>query len=172
MNEREEHQDWARQVPGSRSRGPYEDFGWEEGESVLPEFRKPDVHMTAAEFRRMRAERERNREQPEAPEFRWTGGESGSGPERRRGPFYGVGPRGYRRSDERIQDDIVFRLYQHGWIDAREIAVEVSDGVVTLRGIVDDRRQRRLAEDLAAAVLGVIDVNNDLKVRSLLRERQ
>ncbi len=169
MNEREDDQDWTRQVPDFRNRGPYEDYGWESGESVLPEFRKPDVRMTPAEYRQLQAERVRNREQPDASEYREPGR---PGADWRRGPFYGIGPRGYRRSDERIQDDIAYRLYQHGWIDAREIAVEVHDGVVTLRGIVDDRRQRRLAEDLAASVLGVIDVNNDIKVRSLLRERQ
>ena len=36
--------DWANQVPERRLRGPYEDYGWERGESGLPEFRDPSVH--------------------------------------------------------------------------------------------------------------------------------
>lgn len=42
---REGRDDWASQVPAhSQRRGPYEDYGWERGESVLPEFRDPSVH--------------------------------------------------------------------------------------------------------------------------------
>jgi hypothetical protein len=45
MGRREAADDWARQVPRrDRPRGPYEDYGWERGESVLPEFRDPSVH--------------------------------------------------------------------------------------------------------------------------------
>ena len=176
MSEREGEQDWAKQVPETHHRGPYEDYGWEQGESVLPEFRQPDVRMTPGEYRRLQNERARNWERPDAYEYRPQGqrmnSEPGMEPRGQRGEFYGVGPRGYRRSDERILDDIAYRLTQHGWIDARDIVIEVQDGEVTLRGIVDDRRQRRMAEDLAASVMGVIDVNNDLKVRSQLREQQ
>jgi hypothetical protein len=134
------------------------------------------------EVRRMRAEREENWEPPDAPEYYRAENRPSNRmhPGRPRefadtleyGAFYGVGPRGYRRSDERILDDIYFRLYQHGWIDARDVAVEVHDGEVTLRGIVDDRRQRRMAEDVAASVMGVLDINNDLKVRTMLREHR
>ncbi len=182
MFDRDRDQDWAQQVPDRPSRSPYEDYGWEPGESVLPEFRKPDVHMTPEEVRRIRAEREENWETPNAPEYYTPANRPGNrmrpgrpretGAEMDFGPFYGVGPRGYRRSDDRILDDIYFRLLMHGWIDARESAVEVHDGEVTLRGIVDNRRQRRMAEDVAATVIGVVDINNDLKVRTLLRERR
>jgi osmotically-inducible protein OsmY len=50
-------------------------------------------------------------------------------------------------------------------LDAREIAVSVRDGDVTLEGDVEDRRARRLAEDIAAAVPGVRDVFNRLQTR-------
>ena len=36
--------DWASQVPERRWSGPYEDYGWERGESGLAEFRDPSVH--------------------------------------------------------------------------------------------------------------------------------
>ena len=82
------------------------------------------------------------------------------------GRYSGVGPRGYRRSDDRIQDDVNDRLTWHGYVDATDIQVEVNDGVVTLKGMVENRRQKRMAEDAAESVSGVEDVNNQLKLRN------
>jgi osmotically-inducible protein OsmY len=84
---------------------------------------------------------------------------------------YGRGPRGYKRSDERIRDDVCDRLLEHREIDAREVDVHVSDGVVSLDGVVESRRTKRLAEDLAEAVLGVHDVINRLRVEREERDR-
>jgi hypothetical protein len=81
------------------------------------------------------------------------------------GPFTGVGPRGYQRSDERIFEDINERLTQHGQIDASDIEVEVHNGEVTLRGAVDNRRTKRLAEDIIDDIPGVNDIYNQLRVR-------
>jgi hypothetical protein len=50
-------------------------------------------------------------------------------------------------------------------VDASEIEVTVSQGVVTLTGVVEDRSAKRAAEDIAEEVLGVDDVRNELKVR-------
>jgi hypothetical protein len=51
-NRREMGEDWADQVPRrDQPRGPYEDYGWERGESVLPEFRDPSVHEMPYEQR-------------------------------------------------------------------------------------------------------------------------
>jgi hypothetical protein len=80
------------------------------------------------------------------------------------GPQSGRGPKGYKRSDDRIKEDVCDRLGQHGQVDASEIDVSLDDGVVTLEGTVDDRRTKRLAEDAAASVQGVRDVMNHLKV--------
>jgi hypothetical protein len=80
------------------------------------------------------------------------------------GPHAGKGPRGWQRSDERIREDVSDRLEQHGHIDASELDVEVHNGEVTLRGSVDDRRQKRLAEDLVESITGVKDVHNELRV--------
>jgi len=84
---------------------------------------------------------------------------------RSEGPFSGVGPRSYKRSDSRIEEDINDRLTQHGMIDATEIEVSVQNGEVTLRGTVDRREAKRLAEDIAESVFGVKDVNNQIKVK-------
>jgi osmotically-inducible protein OsmY len=53
-------------------------------------------------------------------------------------------------------------LTYHGYLDASEIEVEVTQDEVTLSGTVPDRRSKRLAEDLAASVRGVWDVHNRL----------
>lgn len=80
------------------------------------------------------------------------------------GPYTGRGPRGYRRSDERIREDVCEQLSEHGHLDASDIEVTASDGEVTLAGTVDSRRSKRLAEDLADSVSGVSQVNNTLRV--------
>ena len=81
------------------------------------------------------------------------------------GPFRGRGPKGYTRSDERILDDVNDRLTDDAWIDASDIEVGVTNGVVTLEGTVPDRNQKRRAEDVAADCSGVHDVANRLRVR-------
>lgn len=80
------------------------------------------------------------------------------------GPHTGRGPKGYRRSDERLQEEVSSRLEHHGEVDASEIEVKVEDGTVTLEGKVDDRRTKRLAEECAESVPGVRDVMNCLKI--------
>ena len=83
------------------------------------------------------------------------------------GPFTGVGPRGYRRSDERIMEDVCERLSQHAQVEASEIEVEVSDGEVVLTGTVQDRRTKRMAETSIEAIPGVVDVHNRLRLKGL-----
>jgi hypothetical protein len=81
------------------------------------------------------------------------------------GPYAGLGPRGYRRSDERLREDVCDRLTEHGEVDARDMEVEVSAGEVTLSGTAPTRAQKRLAEDIADAVVGVVEVHNRLRVQ-------
>ncbi|MFS2008342.1 BON domain-containing protein [Azospirillum sp. CT11-132] len=78
--------------------------------------------------------------------------------------YRGVGPRNYRRSDERILEDINERLTDDHHIDASDIGVKVEGGEVTLSGTVEDRAARRRAEDIAESVSGVGHVQNDLRV--------
>ncbi len=86
-----------------------------------------------------------------------------------RGPHRGKGPKGYRRSDERIREDVCECIAETGWVDASDVEVRVQDGEVTLSGTVDERRDKRLLEDLAEDVPGVRDVHNQIRVR---RERE
>jgi hypothetical protein len=85
------------------------------------------------------------------------------------GPHVGKGPKGYHRSAERIREEVIDELTGDPHVDATEIAVEVDRGEVTLTGIVDDRRTKRLAEACADRVEGVRDVHNRLHLRSAAR---
>lgn len=78
--------------------------------------------------------------------------------------FRGRGPKNYQRSDERIREEVCERLTMDHDVDATEIDVQVSSGVVTLDGTVSERRAKRIAEDLAERVYGVSDVQNNLRV--------
>ena len=78
--------------------------------------------------------------------------------------FAGRGPKNYKRSDERIREDVSEALFHHHDIDASEIEVDVKDGLVTLRGEVDDRHTKRLAEDVIENLSGVTDIRNELVV--------
>ncbi len=76
----------------------------------------------------------------------------------------GRGPRGYRRADERIRDDINDRLTDHPYLDATDIEVGVQSSEVTLTGAVESRQAKRLAEDIVDSVSGVTNVENRLRV--------
>jgi hypothetical protein len=78
--------------------------------------------------------------------------------------YRGRGPKGYRRSDERIKEDVNDRLSE-GYLDASDIEVSVSNAEVTLTGTVNSRRDKRRAEDIAEAVSGVTNVENRLRVK-------
>ena len=77
--------------------------------------------------------------------------------------FRGRGPKAYRRSDERIREDVNDRLTDHQYLDASDIDVSVKEGEVTLSGKVFDRTDKRLAEDVAESVTGVKNVQNNLR---------
>jgi hypothetical protein len=76
----------------------------------------------------------------------------------------GRGPRGYKRSDDRIKEDVNDRLSDHPYLDASDIEVEVTEAEVILTGNVNSRNDKRLAEDLAEGVSGVSNVENRLRV--------
>lgn len=100
------------------------------------------------------------------------GGSAESAPERStrtgQGPHQGKGPKGYRRSDERIRDDVCEALMLDAWLDASRLEVSVRDGIVTLEGTVGERYMKYLAEDCAAQASGVQDVENHLRLDRLM----
>jgi hypothetical protein len=78
----------------------------------------------------------------------------------------GRGPKGYKRSDSRIEEDVNDRLTDDPYLDASDIQVSVKDSEVTLAGMIDRREDKRRAEDLAELVSGVTHVQNNLRVRT------
>lgn len=92
-------------------------------------------------------------------------GESGATDGDSHGPHRGRGPRGYRRSDERIRELACERLTEDPHLDASDIEVKVQDGEITLEGYVSDRRAKWWAEELVHPSPGVTEVHNRLKVK-------
>lgn len=77
----------------------------------------------------------------------------------------GKAPRGYRRKDKRIEEEINEHLTVHPDIDASEIEVSVSGGEVTISGMADSKHSKWLAEDIALHQLGVREVHNRIRIR-------
>lgn len=82
-----------------------------------------------------------------------------------RGEHYGKGPKGWKRSDERIREEACEALWRDNEIDASEIDVQVKDGTLTLSGSVASRDLKRAAEHCVEDISGVDDVHNELRVK-------
>lgn len=82
------------------------------------------------------------------------------------GMHKGKGPRNYRRSDERIRDEINGRLSDDPFLDASDVEIDVNNCEVTMTGTVEDRNSKRRAEDLIEEISGVRNVQNSLRVQS------
>lgn len=139
----------VRRYPGHPTSNSNESnfFGYRGGAPSLSQWREADPYRQSS---------------PSYGQPEWTPSPS----ESRRGLFYGKGPKGYRRSDERIREDVCERLADHGDIDATEMDVSVSEGIVTLSGSVNSRRTKRLAEEAIESVSGVQDIRNEVRVIS------
>jgi osmotically-inducible protein OsmY len=82
----------------------------------------------------------------------------------REGRFRGKGPKGYKRTDERIREEINERLSDDDHVDASDIVVSVDNGEVSLSGTVSDRSSKRRAEDIVEEISGVQHVENRIRV--------
>jgi hypothetical protein len=72
--------------------------------------------------------------------------------------FKGVGPKGYRRTDQRIREQVCDRLLLDPYLDASRIVVRVVKGRVSLSGSVPTERMRESATAVASSVAaGVVD---------------
>ena len=76
----------------------------------------------------------------------------------------GKGPKDYRRSDDRIREDVCDRFSDDTYLDASGIDVKVDSAEVVLTGTVERREDKRRAEDLAESISGVSNVQNNLRV--------
>ncbi len=101
----------------------------------------------------------------------------------RHGPYTGKGPRGYRRSDERIYENVCEWLMIDGRIDAGGIEVEVHNGEVTLNGTIADVGRvkevrengftvdRRLEPDIGIDYRAVVDVRDRVYIDADVPDR-
>lgn len=78
---------------------------------------------------------------------------------------FGRAPKGFKRSDERIKEEICEMIMRDESIDASDVEIEVSSGEVTLTGTVPERKMKHAVEDLIEATLGVSDIHNQIKVK-------
>jgi hypothetical protein len=82
------------------------------------------------------------------------------------GNHKGKGPKGYRRTDDLIKEDICEALYRNTGVDASEIEIFVKDGVVKITGFVTSPEQKMMAESAIENLTGIDEIFNDLSVRS------
>lgn len=76
----------------------------------------------------------------------------------------GKGPKGYKRSEERIKDEACELLTRDWDLDASDIEVDFKEGCLILKGEVQSREDKRLAERIVENIAGVDDVTNQLKI--------
>lgn len=75
----------------------------------------------------------------------------------------GRGPKTYRRTDERVREDVCEALTADPILDATGLEVDVREGEVTLSGQVFRRADKGRAEDICESVPGVRHVQNNLR---------
>lgn len=86
--------------------------------------------------------------------------------------YRGRGPKDYNRSEDRIREDVCDRLTDDTWLDASEVQVEVKGKDVILSGTVNNRNQKRRAEDLVESISGVKNVENRIRIGNPDEHRQ
>lgn len=70
-----------------------------------------------------------------------------------------------RKSDSELKAQVLQELEWDSRVGLARLAVDVSDGVVTLTGIVTSYSKKLAAREAAHRVAGVLDVANDIEVR-------
>lgn len=89
---------------------------------------------------------------------RWPYADPGEGFRERR-----IMPRGYKRSDERLLEDVCERL-SHSGLDVSDVSVQVDQARVTLEGSVASRWVKHAVEDCVDDCLGIEDIDNRIRV--------
>jgi osmotically-inducible protein OsmY len=73
--------------------------------------------------------------------------------------------RAVKKTDWDLRDDVIRELAWDQRVDAKHVAVQASEGVVTLAGTVESWLARNAAVEAAHRVAGVRDVANELEAR-------
>jgi CBS-domain-containing membrane protein len=69
----------------------------------------------------------------------------------------------FLRPDQEIRREVVEALTRPGsWIESTDLRVDVSEGVVSLRGTIEQRSMLAVAESMVLSVDGVVGVENGL----------
>ena len=68
--------------------------------------------------------------------------------------------------DTQLVEDVTSELYWDPKVDNADVTVTADDGRVTLTGTVGSVREKREAKKAAERVLGVISVDNQLRVKT------
>jgi hypothetical protein len=76
------------------------------------------------------------------------------------------GPKNYRRSDERILEDVYLTLLRDPHIDSSDVSIEVHRGVATLVGTVPTRHMKHEMEEANHTIPGITDIHNRVKLNS------
>ena len=71
-----------------------------------------------------------------------------------------------KKTDAQIHHDVLEELKWDSRVDETEVGVQVASGVVTLTGSVTSWAKRVAAQEAAHRVIGVLDVANDIKVKT------
>ncbi len=85
---------------------------------------------------------------------------------------YPSGPKGYKRSDERIREDICDALCSAYEIDSSDVEIKVQNGEVTITGTVPDRQTKLRIEHLADRMSGVNEVTNQVRIKRNQQQSQ
>lgn len=78
----------------------------------------------------------------------------------------GKGPKGWKRADDSIYEEVCQILEQRPDIDPTNVEVKVRNGEVTLEGTVTDRMTKRRIEEALDMVSGVSDVQNRIRIQA------
>ncbi len=70
------------------------------------------------------------------------------------------------KTDRQVQQEVLRELRWDSRVDETEVGVEVDKGVVTLTGTVDSYAKKLAAREAAHRVVGVLDVADDIRVKS------
>jgi hypothetical protein len=172
---------------GPRRRGRYgegrgrvfeRDGAWGRGESGYPDEQSPPAGEWARRWETERWGGTRGRydrpmrgyDEPFLPEAAYRRHPELDRPPRRSGGAWPTSgrARGGRETtmDRDVRQAVRESLYQDAWLQADSIRVEVENGIVTLRGDVDDHMEARYAWDDAWETPGVRGVVNQLTVRT------
>jgi len=95
----------------------------------------------------------------------WESGRERGGIRGTIGRLFGRGPKGYKRSDERIKEDICERLWRSDNVDSSEVTITVKEGEVTLSGTVPERWMRHEIENIVDDSMGVKDIDNGIRIQ-------